>query len=109
MAVDISGILGTPTSTKQMGKTDANNTVVGDPKTGSNSPNAAQGATSSDSLTISQQAEQLRVIETSVNAQPDVDDARIESLKSVIDAGHYAVDPIRVAEKLIELEAQFVA
>ena len=111
MAVDISGILGTSVSTKQSGKTDTNNVSVADPKSGSTTPNSNSGATSADSITISQQAEQLRVIDLNVNSQSDsdVDNARVEDLKSVIDAGRYDIDPTRVAEKLIELEAQFVA
>ena len=49
------------------------------------------------------------MIESNINTQPDIDGARIESLKMAIDAGQYDIDPLRVAEKLIELETQFVA
>jgi len=109
MAVEITGIQGTQIPTKQAGKTDTNNVNAGDPKANSSNVNANPGSASSDSFTVSQQAERLRVIESTVNAQPDVDDTRVESLKSAIDAGQYDINPARVAEKLIALETQFVA
>lgn len=109
MAVEITGVPGAPLPNHQTAKTDTHNTGVVGLKSGLSNDKATASAPSTDSVTISPQAERLRLIETTVNAQPDVDDARIESLKSAIDAGNYDIDPQRVAEKLIELESQFVA
>jgi negative regulator of flagellin synthesis FlgM len=108
MAVEITGVPGTPLANKQ---TDTGNNVsaVGSKPNSSGVDIAAGSQPTADSFTVSQQAERLRVIESTVNAQPDIDDSRVESLKTAIDAGRYDIDPARVAEKLIALESQFVA
>ena len=109
MAVEINGIPGTSVRNTQLDQTGASkaNPDASNTKSPSSALNA--GASTADSFTVSQQAESLRVIESNLNTQPDVDGARVESLKSAIDAGRYDINPLRVAEKLIELEKQFVA
>lgn len=109
MAVDITGIQGTQISTNQAEKSVTDNVNTGDSKASPSNININPGSTTSDSFTVSKQAEQLRLIESNVNAQPEMDETRVESLKSAIDAGQYDINPTRVAEKLIALETQFVA
>lgn len=109
MAVEISGVPGTPTSNKQVEQTGASRVGTVTSNTSSPSSTVNNGTPNTDSFTVSQQAEKLRVIESNINTQPDIDGARIESLKTAIDAGQYDINPLRVAEKLIELETQFVA
>lgn len=109
MAVEINGVPGAPINNKQVAQTGASSANVIAAKTNSPSSSVNSGATTADSFTVSQQAERLRVIESNINTQPDVDGARVESLKIAIDAGRYDIDPRRVAEKLIEFETQFVA
>ena len=104
MAVEITGVPGASTNIKH-----AEQTRPSTAESTSSGSNANAATPSTDSFTVSQQAERLRLIESNINTQPDVDGARVESLKSAIDAGQYDIDPRRVAEKLIELEAQFVA
>lgn len=103
MAVEINGVPGTPNN--QVEQTSVSSVKTVDSKTHSSNTNTS----TADTFTVSPNAEKLRIIESNINAQPDVDGARIDSLKSAIDAGRYDIDPLRVAEKLIELEAQFVA
>jgi len=109
MAVEISGVPGTPANNKTVEQTGASAVNSAVSKTSSPSSAVNTGAPTTDSFTISQQAERLRVIDSTINTQPDVDGARIESLKIAIDAGRYDIDPLRVAEKLIEFEMQIVA
>ena len=104
MTIEITGVPGAPITNKQTAQ--AGNAT--DAKTASTAT-INTGTSTADSFVVSQQAEKLRMIESSINNQPDVDGARVESLKIAIDAGQYDVDPARVAEKLIELEMQFVA
>ncbi len=104
MAVEITGVPGAPITTHQSDKIDANNA-----KNNSSSITVSTGTPAADSFTVSRNAETLRMIESSINEQSDIDGARIESLKIEIDAGRYDIDPLRVAEKLIAFEIQFVA
>lgn len=61
-----------------------------------------------DVVTLTRSAENLRVLEADINAQSKIDSQRIANLKSVIDAGQYTIDPLRVAEKLIRFESELV-
>lgn len=104
MAVEITGVPGTPLTITQSDKVDPSNT-----STNTHSNTVAIGTPAIDAFTVSARAEELRIIESSVNAQPVVDDVLVKDLKLEIDAGRYDIDPLRVAEKLIALEIQLVA
>ncbi len=65
------------------------------------------GAATTDTVTLTTQADQLKSIEAGINAQPIVDGERVESLKSAIDAGNYKINPLNVAEKFIQFESGF--
>ncbi len=71
-------------------------------------PANGSGAAATDSVTLQLQAKGLHVDA----AQDDaglVDGSRVESLKSAIDAGVYQINPLRVAEKFIQFEADLEA
>ncbi len=113
MAINIPGVTTTPLSGN---KTDSTKTASGNIIT-SNNPGSERTATSatgtsvpvSDKLTLTPQAEEMRMIEKAVNDQTGIDDERVESLKLEIDSGRYDINTQRVAEKLIQFEMQFVA
>ena len=122
MAVEISGINATPLSDSKLsdkklsgnesttpigGKKNINNAGLVNNDQPSSPTNANRA--SADTVTITKKAETLQMLESDINGQPDVDNERIESLKSAIDSGQYDIDPRRVAEKLIQFETQFVA
>lgn len=64
-------------------------------------------AATTDSVTLTTQADQLKSIEADISNQPAIDGARVESLKSAIDAGNYKINPLNVAEKFIQFESGF--
>jgi negative regulator of flagellin synthesis FlgM len=102
MSIEISGSKNGPTSINPTNKADNNNT-------NKNVHDSQSTTTKADSFVVSQRAETLRILESSINADSGIDATRIESLKIEIDAGRYNVDSARVAEKLIDFEAQLVA
>jgi len=104
MAVEITRVPGAQITTNQSDKPDSNSASKNSP-----SSTITTGSSTADSFTVSRRAEELRMIESNINAQSDFNGVRIESLKTEIDAGRYDINPLRVAEKLIELEIQFVA
>lgn len=109
MAIEITGVPGTLISNNKPDKLGTTNLDIVNAKTGSsNNPTNTLSATG-DSLSVSNRAEILRALESTINAQPAIDESRVASLKTVIDAGHYDIDPSRVAEKLIAFESQIVA
>lgn len=112
MAVDINGVTTTPLSGNKTDSTKTASSNILDPNNQGPQRVAATtnaAATATDKVTLTPQAEELRMIEKAVNNQTGVDDERVESLKLEIDSGRYDIDTQRVAEKLIKFEMQFVA
>ena len=62
--------------------------------------------TSTDSVTLTRSAVNLSMIEADINAQSEIDDKRVESLKLAIETGQYDFNPTRVAEKFLLFEMQ---
>ncbi len=65
--------------------------------------NKTQGA-AEDSVSLTDQAEELRALEASIEKQPVVDTKRVESIRSAILDGTYAVDSKKTAEKMADFE-----
>lgn len=95
MAVEITGL--PPAVTHGKGNNTAENTAHG---------NVTQEKTpaSTDVVTLTSQATNIKALETDIGKQSAVDGNRVETLKAAIDAGSYVIDPSRVAEKFIEFE-----
>ncbi len=64
----------------------------------------ARTAGSSDRVSLTGQARQLRELETQLASQPVVDSQRVAAIRSAIENGTFAVNPQRIAEKMISLE-----
>jgi len=111
MGVEITGVNAAPLSgnkaenTAPTKKTELNELGI------KRAPNDASSVSAApvDKITLTKQAEDLRMIENAVYAQTGIDSERVDSLKVEIDAGRYDIDVQRVAEKLIEFESLFVA
>ncbi|MBL1140453.1 MAG: flagellar biosynthesis anti-sigma factor FlgM [Proteobacteria bacterium] len=66
--------------------------------------NKTQGS-AEDSVSLTDQAEKLRALETSIKDQPVVDTKRVESIRSAILDGTYTVDAAKTAEKMANFES----
>jgi len=106
MAVDITGVTTTPLSSN---KTESKQTALNGTTTSNGQGLEQTTATPIDKVTLTKQAEELRMIEKEINNQDGIDNERIENLKLEINAGRYDIDPQRVAEKFIKFEMLFVA
>ena len=74
------------------------------------SQNAAQDKSSSgpsapDTVTFTGGAEHLRNLESAVHQTTGVDSGKVEAIKSAIENGTFEIDAEKIANKLIELEA----
>lgn len=67
---------------------------------------AAPQAENGESVRLSAQAQQLQQITDQLREQPEVDAARVESLRQAITDGSYQVDSDRLAGKLLAFESQ---
>ena len=112
MSNEINGLPGkapaTNTNSSHTAPANVSRNNASDPQK-SGSQTASIVSPSSDSLTLTRQAENLITLEASVNEQSGIDSGRVEDLKLAIDAGQFNIDPLRVAEKFIQFETQFLA
>jgi flagellar biosynthesis anti-sigma factor FlgM len=67
----------------------------------------ATPAASSDSVLITDMASQLSNIEKSLASLPVVNMQLVDGVKQSLDDGTFEVDPMQVAEKIIELESKY--
>lgn len=103
MAIEITGLPATTFSNpRDSGKADA----TGSNANRSSSAGNAVVPVSSDEVTITSDAEKLRMLEASISAQSEIDHERVSQLKMLIDSGQYHIDTESVAEKFLQLEAR---
>ena len=62
-------------------------------------------ASADDTVSLTNTAANLKQIEDRLASQPVVDDQRIQAVQDAIRSGEYHVDPEKVADKIIEMEA----
>ncbi len=59
-----------------------------------------------DAVTLSADASKIINIESKLKQLPEVDEARVERIRSAVAQGTYHIDPRRVAQKFLELDGQ---
>ena len=73
--------------------------------TASSTENKAETSKSSaDTVSITSEANKIRELQSSLANAPDIDLAKVESIKNEIANGNYPIDPERIASNLIDLE-----
>jgi negative regulator of flagellin synthesis FlgM len=75
-----------------------------------NEPTAAQDETgkpmTTETVTLTDLAQQLHSVEKTLAAQPVVDNQRVDSVKQALHDGSYDFSATRVADKFMQFEAQ---
>ena len=64
----------------------------------------AKAGGASTGVQITDSARQLAALEQAIRELPDVDEARVNEIRSAIADGSYKVSPDRIAEKLLRME-----
>ena len=77
------------------------NKAVGKDQTESSS---ASQATSEDTVSLSAQSQQVSGLQQELKNVPEIDRAKVESIKQEIADGNYPLDPEKIAQNLINLE-----
>jgi len=62
-------------------------------------------SSTTDTVSLSDNAVQLGKLESTVISTPVVDTQRVEQVKQAIKDGSYEIDPARVADKLMQFES----
>ena len=63
----------------------------------------------SDKVSLTNEAAQLKALESQISSLPVVDTDRVNEVQRVIATGEFTVDPGRVAEKMLQFEAGLAA
>lgn len=77
--------------------------VSGGPK-GSGTPAPAPSSGNTDTVNLTDAAARLHELQAQLGNTPEVDGARVESLRRAIAEGRYSIDNVHVTDKLIQLE-----
>jgi negative regulator of flagellin synthesis FlgM len=64
------------------------------------------GTTEESGVALSEGAQLLRSVTERLATVPEVDEGRVEAIRNAIAAGRYHVDPVRLAQRFIELESK---
>jgi negative regulator of flagellin synthesis FlgM len=67
---------------------------------------AAQTGQAGNLLNLTARAQELRTLHQNMAMSPEFDAARVGELKQAIASGLYAVNAVRIAEKLLAVEAK---
>lgn len=102
MMKNING-LGTPPTTDP--RTRAQEAVSTPRQTATPTP-TQQARAAEDMVRISPQAAQMKALESKLAKQPEVDSERVQTIRKAIAEGRYPVDAERLAQKLLDLDAQ---
>ena len=70
--------------------------------TGGNSATAGQ-----DKVSLTDMASRLKSLEQKLTQVPEVDQSRVDRVRGALSRGEYRVDPDRVADKMMDFEADF--
>ncbi len=80
----------------------SNNT--GKPQTQERMETARTSRNAEDTVSLSEGSQQVLELQNTLNNIPEVDTARVEAIKQEIAAGNYPLDPVKIAENMIDLE-----
>ena len=69
-------------------------------------PKAQDSSQGGDAVSLTETATRLQSIEARLRELPDVDQARVDELRQLIDSGEYEMDLEQIARRLVELEAK---
>lgn len=81
------------------------NKVAGTAGSGSK-PEQAVAASSGDTVTFTSTAAEMLRLEESLSKMPDVDNARVASIRASIDEGTYQINPEKIVDSLLKIDME---
>lgn len=62
---------------------------------------------SGDTVSLTDMAARLKILEQNLARQPEIDQAHIDRVRDAISSGTFRIDPERVANKMMDFESDF--
>ena len=61
-------------------------------------------STGDDAVSLTDTATRLKSLETRLNELPEVDRARVDQIRQLVDSGEYEIDSKLIAQRIVQLE-----
>ena len=103
MSVDFNGIGPGQVNTQKTTADKSSATQSTQPSTAEQAKTQAQGARG-ENVNLSSQAKNLKQLEQKLGNYPEMDDARIEQIRSALESGSYKIDAEKLAQKMLEMD-----
>lgn len=103
MSVDFNGIGPGQVNTQRTTADKGAGTQNTQPVANEQAKSQAQGARG-DSVNLSNQARNLKQLEQKLGDYPEMDDDRIEQIRSALENGTYKIDAEKLAQKMLEMD-----
>lgn len=107
MIKDISGLSSPPNNELRTGRNSQQAKATNEQAQNASSSPQANATGRSDQVELSSQAQKLKALEEKLSQQPDVDEQRVADIKARIENGEFAIDNLKLAEKILSSEALF--
>lgn len=103
MSVDFNGIGPGQVNTQKTTADKSSNAQSTQPSTAEQAKTQAQSARG-ENVNLSSQAKNLKQLEQKLGSYPEMDDDRIEQIRSALENGSYKVDAEKLAQKMLEMD-----
>lgn len=103
MSVDLNGIGPGQVNTQRTTADRGSGTQNSQPASAEQAKSSAQSARG-DSVSLSNQAKNLKQLEQKLGDYPEMDDDRIAEIRSALENGTYKIDAEKLAQKMLEMD-----
>ncbi|KPQ01724.1 flagellar biosynthesis anti-sigma factor FlgM [Marinobacter sp. HL-58] len=103
MSVDFNGIGPGQVNTQKTTADKSSGTQNTQPSAGEQAKTQAQSARG-ENVNLSSQAKDLKQLEQKLGNYPEMDDERIEQIRTALENGSYKIDAEKLAQKMLEMD-----
>lgn len=101
MAIDFNGINQGSVNTRHNTQVESHQTTA---KSQVAHEQVKSAPTRGENVSLSAQAKNLKSLEQQIKEQPDIDDARVESIKAALQDGSFKIDAEKLAQKMLDFD-----
>ena len=104
---DINGVNNSPLNPRKSGSGDASNAAqnkASSPQTNAQEQARSTATARGENVNLSQRAKAVKQVEQQLREQPEVDDAKVESIRQSLEDGSFRIDAEKLAQKMLDMD-----
>ncbi|MFE8069680.1 flagellar biosynthesis anti-sigma factor FlgM [Marinobacteraceae bacterium S3BR75-40.1] len=104
---DINGVNNSPLNPRKSGSGEASKTAqnkASNPQANVQEQARSTATARGENVNLSQRAKAVKQVEQQLREQPEVDDAKVESIRQSLADGSFKVDAEQLAQKMLEID-----